>query len=121
MSVIEAWIFGFTVVGGAVLFASLGVLLVRKRTTTGTLRTHHEVAGYLLSIVGTLYSVLLGLIVVNTQSQYQQANIMTQKDADSCLDLFHLAYTMPMKQRRQLHNDVVEYLRVMDTDEWNSI
>jgi hypothetical protein len=119
--VIDAWLFGITIVGGAVLFATLGVLMVRKRTTSGALKHHHEVAGYMLSIVGTLYSVLLGLIVVDTQAKYTEAKSMTQKEADSCLDMFHLSYTMPMKPRRELHTELIDYLRVMNTDEWDSI
>ncbi len=118
---VEAWIFGFVVVGGAVLCASLGVLLVRWRVSKGVLRSNHEVAGYLLSIVGTLYSVLLGLIVVDTQGKYQQAKMMTQQEADSCLDLFHVSYTMPAPVRSKLHQQLQEYLRSVDEEEWPSI
>jgi|AGTN01.3.fsa_nt_gi hypothetical protein len=118
---LEAWIFGITVVGGAVLFASLGVLLVRRRVSSGFLRRNHEVAGYLLSIVGTLYSVLLGLIVVDTQAKYQTAKSMTQQEADSCLDLFHISYTMPFETRSRIHHDLQEYLRIVDEEEWDSI
>jgi len=117
---LEAWIFGFTVVGGAVLFASLGVLLARNTFKAGKLKNNHEVAGYLLSIVGTLYSVLLGLIVVDTQSKYQEAKSMTQQEADSCLDLYHLSYTTPPAVRTKLHNSLKEYMRMVDEDEWNS-
>lgn len=118
---LEAWIFGITVVGGAVLFASLGVMLVRRRVSSGFLRRNHEVAGYLLSIVGTLYSVLLGLIVVDTQGKYQTAKSMTQQEADSCLDLFHVAYTMPTLVRDKVHHELQEYLRIVDEEEWDSI
>ncbi len=117
---IDAWLFGIAVVGGAVLFASLGVLLVRNSVTQGRLKSNHEVAGYLLSIVGTLYSVLLGLIVVDTQAKYQQAKEMTQQEADSCLDLFHLAYTMPVDTRKKLHGHLQEYMRLVDEDEWEA-
>ena len=99
---IDAWIFGIVVVGGSVLFASLGVMLVRKRVSGGFLKRHHEVAGYMLSIVGTLYSVLLGLIVVDTQTKYQVAKQMTQQEADSTLDLFHMSYTMPVEVRKNV-------------------
>jgi hypothetical protein len=116
----DAWLFGIAVVGGAVLFASLGVLLVRARVKTGRLKGNHEVAGYLLSIVGTLYSVLLGLIVVDTQSKYQEAKEMTQQEADSCLDLFHLAYTMPIPVRTKMHKHLQEYMRIVDANEWES-
>ncbi|MGH9552995.1 MAG: hypothetical protein ACRD3W_26690 [Terriglobales bacterium] len=121
MILFDAWIFGITLVGGAVLFASLGVLLVRKRVATGRLKGHHEVAGYLLSIVGTLYSVLLGLVVVDTQAKYQEAKMMTQKEADACLDLFHLAYTTPMVTRHRLHKALQEYLRIVVEDEYDSV
>ena len=118
---IDAWIFGITVVGGSVLFATLGVLLVRKRVSGSWLKRHHEVAGYMLSIVGTLYSVLLGLIVVDTQTKYQIAKQMTQQEADSSLDLYHMSYTMPLETRKAMHKNLAEYLRIVDEVEWNSI
>ncbi len=118
---IDAWIFGIVVVGGSVLFASLGVLLVRRRVSGSWLKRHHEVAGYMLSIVGTLYSVLLGLIVVDTQTKYQIAKQMTQQEADSTLDLFHMSYTMPVETRKAMHKNLAEYLRIVDEVEWDSI
>ncbi len=116
----DAWIFGILMVSGAVLLASIGALAVRKAVAVGTLKSNHEVAGYLLSVVGTLYSVLLGLIVVDTQGKYQEARAMSQQEADSCLDMFHLAYAMPLKDRTNLHNELMEYLDVLITQEWSS-
>jgi len=117
---LDAWVFGILMVGGAVLLASVGALAVRKAVSAGTLKSNHEVAGYLLSVVGTLYSVLLGLIVVDTQAKYQEARAMSQQEADSCLDMFHLAYGMPMKERIELHTKLMEYLDVLVEQEWNS-
>jgi hypothetical protein len=117
----DAWLFGIAIVGGSVLFASLGVMLVHRRRVEGSLRKHHEVAGYLLSIVGTLYSVLLGLIVVETQTKFQQAITMSRQEADACLDMFHLAYALPLPVRKRLHDHLQEYLRVLIEQEWDSI
>ncbi|MBS2000112.1 MAG: DUF4239 domain-containing protein [Candidatus Obscuribacterales bacterium] len=117
----DAWIFGAAVVGGAVLFSSLGVVLVRRQMVIGNLKKHHEVAGYLLSIVGTLYSVLLGLIVVETQTKFDQAIAMSRQEADSCLDMFHLAYAFPMPVRKKLHTYLQEYLQTLVDKEWDSV
>ncbi len=117
----DAWVFGIVIVGGAVLFSSLGVMLVRNHSGARNLRQHHEVAGYLLSIVGTLYSVLLGLIVVETQNKFEQAIMMSRQEADACLDMFHLAYALPLPVRKQLHANLQEYLRVLVEDEWDSV
>lgn len=116
----DAWIFGFTVVGSAMLLATLGVYLVRRKVAFGTLKGHHEVAGYMLSIVATLYSVLLGLIVVDTQGKYQDAKRMSQQEADSCLDMFHLAYSLPMPTRKPLHDKLQSYLKILIDEEWKS-
>lgn len=116
----DAWIFGILMVVGAVVVASSGALLVRKAVVAGTLKSNHEVAGYLLSVVGTLYSVLLGLIVVDTQGKYQEARAMSQQEADSCLDMFHISYALPLKQRVILHEKLKEYLDVLISKEWTS-
>jgi hypothetical protein len=116
----DAWIFGTVMVSGAVLLACVGALIVRKAVAAGTLKSNHEVAGYLLSVVGTLYSVLLGLIVVDTQGKHQEARAMSQQEADSCLDMFHLAYAMPLKERIVLHEKLQEYLDVLISKEWTS-
>jgi hypothetical protein len=116
----EAWVFGIAVVGSAVLIATLGVLFVRKRFSRGTLKGNHEVAGYLLSIVATLYSVLLGLIVVETQGKYQEAKVMSQQEADCALDMFHIAYSLPMETRTALHTKLQKYLEIMVEREWDS-
>ncbi|MBX9950729.1 MAG: DUF4239 domain-containing protein [Candidatus Obscuribacterales bacterium] len=116
----DAWIFGVIMVVGAVLVASAGALAVRRAVAVGTLKSNHEVAGYLLSVVGTLYSVLLGLIVVDTQGKYQEARAMSQQEADSCLDMFHLAYGLPSKERIMLHHKLQEYLDVLVAQEWES-
>lgn len=116
----DAWIFGTLMVSGAVLIACVGSLIVRKAVAAGTLKSNHEVAGYLLSVVGTLYSVLLGLIVVDTQGKHQEARAMSQQEADSCLDMFHLAYAMPLKERIILHAKLQEYLDVLISKEWTS-
>jgi len=116
---IETWAFSTAVVGGALFFSILGLLLVRKKIPGGALRRHHEVAGYLLSVVGTLYSILLGLIVVDTQSKYQQAKDMSRQEADACLDLFHMAYVMPLPARATLHKQLQQYIDCVIHEEWD--
>lgn len=117
----DIWIFGLSIVGGAILFSALGVWFARRVSKEGRLKRHHEVAGYMLSIVGTLYSVLLGLVVVDTQAKYQEARTMTQNEADSALDLFHLAYTAPKDVRTKLHRQLKDYMQIMIDDEWPSV
>lgn len=113
-----AWAFGSTIVVGGVIFSVIGVILVRKFAHKRVLESHHEVAGYLLSIVGTLYAVLLGLVIVDVQSKYQQAKIVAEQEANSVADLYHLASAFKPELRVKMQTALREYVDITLT-EWD--
>ncbi len=108
------------VVVGSTVLALCGMLVVRKLIPSEEARAHHEVAGYLLGVVGTLYAVLLGLVVVDVQAKYQQAALMAETEADSAADLFHLADSFPEKQRRAIQETLADYVTIILQQEWNA-
>jgi hypothetical protein len=84
-----AIVFSSLVVGASTLLAIAGLLLVRRFVDHAYLKSHHEVAGYLLSVIGTLYAVLLAFVVVDAQSNVQQARQNAEAEANSVVDIFH--------------------------------
>ncbi|PWT96110.1 MAG: hypothetical protein C5B53_10345 [Candidatus Melainabacteria bacterium] len=115
----SAVLFSILVVVGSTALAVCGMLFVRTRFVLDELRSHHEVAGYLLGVVGTLYAVLLGLVVVDVQSKHQQARTMEETEASSTADLFHLANSFPNAQRMAMQNDLIDYVNVVVDYEWH--
>ena len=65
-----------------------GMLVVRRRVPYETLASYHEVAGYLLSIIGTLYAVLLGFVVVDAMTKVQEARITVEQEANAVANVF---------------------------------
>ena len=57
---------GLTIILGGIVASFVLVALVRRLFSTQTLGQAHDVTGNLLSVVGTFYAVLLGLVVVVT-------------------------------------------------------
>ncbi|HEY9682242.1 MAG TPA: hypothetical protein V6C89_16345 [Drouetiella sp.] len=115
-----AWTIGFLVVIGGTLGSVLGMLAVRKIFHITKLESHHEVAGYLLSVIGTLYAVLLGLIVVDVQTKYQQAQLMAETEANAAADMFLLAQALSDPTRRNLTESIAEYVDVVVDKEWGN-
>jgi hypothetical protein len=113
-----AVMFSILVVVGSTALAVCGMLLVRSRFVLDDLQHHHEVAGYLLGVVGTLYAVLLGLVVVDVQSKHQQARTMEETEASCTADLFHLANAFPDAQRIPIQNALIDYVNVVIDYEW---
>ena len=78
------------IVAGAVI-AVLGLIAVRRTYNVRNLATIHEVSGQFLSIVGTLYAVLLGLIVVEAMSRFQQASTLVGDESNDLAEVIYLA------------------------------
>lgn len=97
----------------------LGLLLVRRFVDHETLSSHHDVAGYLLSIVGTLYAVVLGLIVVGSLNTFQSARLTVAKEANALRNIFHLSHGLTPPANGNLQTGCLAYAKAMSQDEWS--
>ena len=111
------WIAAVVIVGST-LISVLGLVLARKCVNHKTLRPSHEVGGYLLSVVGTLYAVLLGFVVVDAMQQYQHARQVTETEADNLADVFIMANRLPEPNRSEIQNLCRNYVEQVLATEW---
>jgi hypothetical protein len=105
----------------SVLSAVSGLFIVRKFVSHEALRLNHDVAGALLSIIGTLYSVVLGLIVVGALNTFQQARVTVAQEANCLHDIFHLVAGLPAPIEKHIREDCLEYASVLINDEWKAM
>lgn len=91
------------------LLSVLGLLVTRKFIDFEKLRASHDVGGYLLAVVGALYAVLLGLIVVDAMQQYQHAREITERETNTLADIYILAKSLSEPRRSQLQQMCRDY------------
>lgn len=109
----------FLLVLGSVVVSVAGLLVTRKVVHYEKLEPNHEVGGHLLAIVGTLYAVLLGLIVVDAMQQFQTARDIVERESNNLVDVYILAKELPEPRRTEVRQMCSEYAhRVIDV-EWN--
>jgi len=101
--------------------AIIGLLVVRRYVGHEVLRSHHDVAGYLISIVGTLYTVVLGLIVVGALNTFQCACTIVSREANSLHDIFNLAQGVPDHFKQKIRQDCLHYAMTMVKVEWKTM
>jgi cation transporter-like permease len=99
----------------------VGLYIVRKRVGLEDLIKCHEVAGYLLSIIGTLYAVLLGFVVVDSLSKFDRARVLIEEEANGVANVFFLADNFPAKERQQIHVGCLRYIDAVLNDEWETM
>jgi ABC-type multidrug transport system fused ATPase/permease subunit len=97
---------------------SVAGLLLVKRIIKLKGGEHHAVAEALLAVVGTLFSVLLGFLVVGTMNGYEDARSKVNLEAQYLADVFRFAKGLPPGPRHDLRNTCRAYCRAVSEEEW---
>lgn len=111
-------VIGLLIVTISCLLSSAGLLIVRKFVAPEILNTSHEVGGHLLSVVGTVYAVVLGLVVVDATEKHHQALMITEQEANCVADIYLLSKQFPEPNRDKIHKLCKEYANLLVTSEW---
>jgi hypothetical protein len=94
---------------GSGIAAVLGLLAARRFVDLEKLRSSHEISGYLISVGGTLYAVLLGLIVVDAMAQGQKTISILQRETDNLADVFILSSKLAPPEKKKIRTLCKDY------------
>jgi uncharacterized protein YacL len=96
----------------AIVFAAVAVAahsIVRLFFSPERLSKQHEVAGFLMGVVGVLYSVVLGFLVGTVWTGFASAQQTTDLEAGYVADAFNFASHVQGPQRRELQRLIARY------------
>ena len=92
--------------------------LVQRLFTHEMLRRHNEVAGVLLTVVGTLYSVILGFVVVVVWQGFTTASDVASQEANAAAYIYRLARGLPAPAGTAIRRGVSAYAQSVLYKEW---
>jgi uncharacterized protein DUF4239 len=114
-----SWILNSLIVVIPSILVCLVILwLMRKFIPHTVLQKNHDVAGFTLSIVGVLYSVILGFTVVNAQTRYNEAILNLHTEALTVADLYRDAGFFPEANRKEIRASLRNYVDYVVKEEW---
>ncbi len=87
-----------------------GHVLVRRAYPKADFIVHNEVAGFIIAIVGVLYSVTLGFVTVVVWEQFTAAEVSARGEAAVAEDAWRLSRALPAAERRRLASDISDYV-----------
>jgi hypothetical protein len=121
MSFFEStWVFtSLIVVIPSVLISLIALWLVRHIVSADALRKHHDVTGYTFSIIGVLYSVILGFTVINVQERYNAAVETIHTEAAMVADLYRDAVYFSESSRSAIRSSLRKYVQYVIKEEWD--
>jgi hypothetical protein len=115
---IDSYASGALLVATANAAALIGLLATRRPLRRLGMISHHEVGGFLLSVVGTMYAVILGLIVVDALAKFQSGRQTTEAEANALANIVLLADHLPPAERDRIRSLAVSYAHLVIDEEW---
>jgi len=106
------------VVGSIVIFNVVFYFIVRKYIHFDILKKHHDLAGFVITTLGVLYTVFLGLTVVNAQNQKNEISSRVNEEAYLAANLIRFVSALPEQQKIQVQQGIKGYLKSVVEDEW---
>jgi hypothetical protein len=101
--------------------SAAGLVLVRRHVNLSELKVNHEVGSIMISVLGTLYAIVLGLIVVDSLAHHELAEATESSEANAIGTVMHLACVLPDEQKKPILNAAVKYCDLAVDKEWPSM
>jgi len=102
-------------------FFIAGFLLVSKFIEHTKLEVHNEVAGFIYAVVGVIYAVLLGFVVITVWVQYTEAEKNVSTEASHVVDIYRNANAFPDSIKNEIQAAAVQYINDMIDHEWKAM
>jgi Protein of unknown function (DUF4239) len=101
----------------AVLVAVACMILVRRKIDYAKGQLHHDVADPLMSVVGTLFAVLLGFMIANAMTRFEEVRGTVQHEASIIANIYRTSMGLPSPVREKLQKSCEGYVEAV-IDEW---
>jgi protein-S-isoprenylcysteine O-methyltransferase Ste14 len=111
-------VYGVLTVCAVVLVAVAGLVAVQRFVPAERSREHNDVAGFIYSVVGVIYAVLLALVVIAAWEEQESARMTVRDEANGLAEVFWLAHRLPEPEGPRLQELARSYAAVVAEQEW---
>lgn len=120
LDMLPLWALGIVATGSCILFG-VAVSHVAHRAGWTLRRDDLDSATVLHALVSLVYSVALGLIVINAQEDHTEVRRATVDEAAALGDLYRDAQGIELTSREQLRADLRAYVDIVIDQEWPAL
>jgi hypothetical protein len=101
-----------------IIVFNLFFLLIRRWIHIDVMKKHHELAGYVISVLAVLYSIFLGLTAANAQQSHEKIISKVDKEAYLLADLLMITKSFPEAEGEKIQKTIKSYIYSVIVDEW---
>jgi len=101
-----------------VVFSLLFKLVIDRLWTKEHRRTHNDLIGWQLSILGTTYAVIVGFMLYTVWTNFGLAEVNADSEANALVNVYRLAEGLPAEQGYQLKQSARMYADAVVNQDW---
>jgi len=101
-----------------VLCSVLFKVAINRFWTTEKRRTHNDLIGWQLSILGTTYAVIVGFMLYTVWTNFGLADLNADSEANALVNVYRIAEGLPDRQRNELRIAAREYADTVVQQDW---
>jgi hypothetical protein len=118
---LPTWLVAVIVIGGCTGLA-VGLLLLLRDTVKSSMReSHNDVAGYVFAVVGVLYALLLGFVILATWEGIGTATTDVEREAASLTAMYETSAGLPHGIQETARTEIRGYTSLVINDEWSAM
>ncbi len=91
---------------------------IRRRWPALSRGDHNDVVGFIIAVVGVIYAVLLGFVVIATWENFDEAEQIVGQEASALRSIYRDSIALPPETQARLHDVVRQYATEVTTHEW---
>jgi hypothetical protein len=118
LNTFETWQLVLMIVGGGILLACLGFILVRRFADHDVQLENNEVGGILLGLLGAFYGIVLGFAIVVLFEDQRAADASVHAETTALAQLYRSTDTFPPAARVRIGKHIAQYALAVRTIEW---
>jgi hypothetical protein len=112
------FVLALLLLGGSILFAFIGVKVVRKITKGKVQEGHNEVIAPVFATAGVIYAVLIGALVIAVWGSYDSAKGNAAEEASILATMYRETTGMPLAEQKIMREHLIKYTEAVVNEEW---
>ena len=94
---------------------------IQARFDRRKLEICHEVGGYYMSAVGTLYAIILGLVVNDASGKYDDARKYIEQETNALIQVYACANSFSEESKLKMQGTLNNYVHDVINVEWDKM
>jgi hypothetical protein len=118
LNTFNVWQLGVILVGGPIILADGGLLVVRRLVPHLAQGIHNDIAGVVINLLAVVYGIVLAFVIVIVYQDFKAAESSVRDEATQLAQVYRDSQALSPEVAKRMKDQVVAYAAAVRIEEW---